>query len=108
MDGTYTLCFSNRMSTMTPKMVMFVMDTGETRQLADVGSATNDNVTRKFENNEKKSSIDFNFVSFLYLVHHNKLEELVSELGSSLNNIKREQEFMEIRERIHRSSELIE
>lgn len=38
------------------------------------------------------------------LVHHNKLEELVSELSASLNNIKHEQEFMEVRERIHRSS----
>lgn len=38
------------------------------------------------------------------LVHHNKLEELVGELSAQLNNIKREQEFMEIRERIHRSS----
>ena len=38
------------------------------------------------------------------LVHHNKLEELVSELAASLNNIKHEQEFMEVRERIHRAS----
>ena len=40
----------------------------------------------------------------LILVHHNKLEELVSELSASLNNIKHEQEFMEVRERIHRAS----
>jgi hypothetical protein len=40
------------------------------------------------------------------LVHHNKLEELVAELSASLNNIKHEQEFMEVRERIHRASKL--
>jgi hypothetical protein len=43
---------------------------------------------------------------FICLVHHNKLEELVAELSASLNNIKHEQEFMEVRERIHRSSKL--
>ena len=39
-------------------------------------------------------------------MHHNKLEELVAELGAQLNNIKHEQEFMEVRERIHRASKL--
>jgi hypothetical protein len=43
-------------------------------------------------------------IDMIYLVHHNKLEELVAELSASLNNIKHEQEFMEVRERIHRSS----
>jgi hypothetical protein len=40
------------------------------------------------------------------LVHHNKLEELVAELSASLSNVKHEQEFMEVRERIHRASTL--
>ena len=44
-------------------------------------------------------------VNSCLLAHHNKLEELVDELTSSLNSVKREQEFMEVRERIHRASE---
>ncbi|CAM4837710.1 unnamed protein product, partial [Rotaria magnacalcarata] len=36
-------------------------------------------------------------------LHHNKLEELVAELSASLTNVKHEQEFMEVRERIHRA-----
>lgn len=41
------------------------------------------------------------------VVHHNKLEELVAELSASLSNVKHEQEFMEVRERIHRASKSI-
>jgi len=76
-DGLYTYCFSNKMSTMTPKMVMFSMDVEESKAKAE------DNTTSD--------------------ASHSKLEEMISELSTSLTNVKHEQEYMEVRERIHRS-----
>ena len=92
------------MSTMTPKMVMFTMEVGETPKLDVPAGGTGENVTRKqIFHQSKNQSNDVFFV----LVHHNKLEELVAELSASLTNVKHEQEFMEVRERIHRASKLI-
>lgn len=45
MDGLYTLCFSNKMSTMTPKMLMFEMDTGDSPRLDMSADGTGDNAT---------------------------------------------------------------
>jgi len=72
LDGVYKYCFSNQMSTTTPKHVMFTMEIGETPN--------------------PDEHID-----------HNKLEEMVKELSQSLTGAKHEQEYMEVRDRIHRA-----
>ncbi|KAH0812246.1 hypothetical protein GEV33_010540 [Tenebrio molitor] len=72
--GTYTYCFSNKMSTMTPKVVMFNMAIGE---------------SPKAEAPEGENA--------------NKLEDMIRELSASLTGVKQEQEYMQVRDRIHRS-----
>ncbi|KAG8239668.1 hypothetical protein J437_LFUL013891 [Ladona fulva] len=74
--GVYTYCFSNKMSTMTPKVVMFNMDIGE----APPKEAAEDTEA-----------------------HHNKLDEMIRELSTTLAGVKHEQEYMQVRDRIHRS-----
>lgn len=79
-DGIYTYCFGNKMSTMTPKAVMFSMDIGEAPKTADPSaphSAQDDS--------------------------HGKLEEQIKELSAALTAVKHEQEYMTVRDRIHRS-----
>jgi len=44
----------------------------------------------------------------LYHTDQGKLEEMVSELSQGLAVIKHEQEYMEVRERIHRMSESVD
>nr|CAG4650470.1 EOG090X0D99 [Sida crystallina] len=76
-DGVYTYCFSNKMSTMTPKIVMFSMDVGDSpANLAAHDADANSN--------------------------HTKLEEMIKELSSALRTVKHEQDYMAVRERVHR------
>lgn len=68
------------MSTMTPKAVMFSMDVGDApkheTEHADAGAKAEE---------------------------HNKLEEQIKELAAALTSVKHEQEYMSVRDRIHRS-----
>nr|CAG4642028.1 EOG090X0D99 [Eurycercus lamellatus] len=77
MDGVYTYCFSNKMSTMTPKIVMFT---------TDVGEVTVDNGHPDTAGG-----------------NHTKLEEMIKELSSALRTVKHEQDYMNLRERVHRT-----
>ena len=70
MDGVYQYCFSNQMSTMTPKIVMFSMDIGDAPC-----DATNEG--------EDEAS-------------HNKLEDMIKELSTALTGVKHEQEYMQV------------
>lgn len=73
-NGIYTYCFSNKMSTMTPKVVMFNLEVGE------------------IPKQEEKEEPD-----------KNKLDSMIKDLTTSLTSVKREQEYMSVRDRIHRS-----
>ncbi|KAI6649554.1 hypothetical protein LOD99_6720 [Oopsacas minuta] len=70
-DGTYKYCFSNKMSTMTPKVLKFSVDMMEPTSSDLEGGSTG-------------------------------LEAMIQELSKGLTVVKHEQEYMEVRERIHR------
>ncbi|MFH4981863.1 hypothetical protein AB6A40_008572 [Gnathostoma spinigerum] len=82
MDGAYVYCFSNEMSTMTPKVVMFTMEIvppGETTPTNAAGAVTDVNA------------------------ESSRLEEMIKELSTALTSVKHEEEYMEVRERVHRT-----
>lgn len=80
MDGVYTYCFSNQMSTMTPKVIVFSMDV--------LGPPQPPGHPQSPQDTEADS---------------NKLEEMIRELSTALTSVKHEQEYMEVRERVHRA-----
>uniref|UniRef100_A0A915L510 GOLD domain-containing protein n=1 Tax=Romanomermis culicivorax TaxID=13658 RepID=A0A915L510_ROMCU len=88
MDGLYTYCFSNQMSTMTPKIVMFSLEIAE----APAPPSSNTGTGEMYEVLSPKNIGP----------DHNKVEEMVRELSSALTAVKHEQEYMEVRERVHR------
>ncbi|KAJ2942808.1 hypothetical protein O0L34_g14996 [Tuta absoluta] len=75
-SGRYTYCFSNKMSTMTPKVVMFNLEVGDS--------------PHKQQGEQEAAD-------------HNKLEDMIKELATTLKTVKHEQEYMQVRDRIHRS-----
>ena len=80
MDGVYTYCFGNQMSTMTPKVVMFTMEIVPPGAVGNANEAGADSTANSA-----------------------KLEEMVRELSTALTAVKHEQEYMEVRERVHRT-----
>jgi len=75
-DGVYTFCLGNKMSSITPKVVMFNIDVGAPP--SDINSETDETE------------------------EHSKLESMISELNVAMTGVKHEQDYMEVRERIHR------
>jgi len=76
-DGVYTFCLGNKMSTMTPKVVMFNIDKGAPPATINDGTDENE--------------------------EHSKLESMINELNVAMTGVKHEQDYMEVRERIHRA-----
>ena len=82
MDGAYTYCFSNHMSSMTVKVVVFSIDIVPPSKQVPGGSPP---------------GADPHDADSL------KLDEMIKELSNTLTAVKHEQEYMEVRERVHRS-----
>ncbi|XP_042233874.1 transmembrane emp24 domain-containing protein 2-like isoform X8 [Homarus americanus] len=91
MDGVYTYCFSNKMSTMTPKIVMFSMDVGEGIKPGHEAA------------NGEEGWYAQNLPHTGEAAGGNKMEDMIRELSAALSGVKHEQDYMEVRERIHRS-----
>lgn len=73
--GIYTVCFDNQKSSMTPKLVMFSVDVGESPNRAP-GAPGEDEVG------------------------HTKLEDMIRELSGTLTSVKHEQEYMHVSQAI--------
>ncbi|XP_076236680.1 transmembrane emp24 domain-containing protein 2 [Calliopsis andreniformis] len=81
LPGIYTYCFSNKKSSMTPKVVMFNTDIGENSKPVE-------------QTSDGKNAEDSN---------HNKIDDMIKELSTSLWGVKNEQEYMQVRDRTHRA-----
>ncbi|XP_042881047.1 transmembrane emp24 domain-containing protein 2-like isoform X7 [Penaeus japonicus] len=124
MDGVYTYCFSNKMSTMTPKIVMFSMDVGvaeeKTHKETADGAAEGDWPADHIQQTEWHGEIhndtgyqpgelpheDWQAVNYQHSIgegSNKNMEDMIRELSTALSGVKHEQDYMEIRERIHRS-----
>ncbi|XP_001604135.1 transmembrane emp24 domain-containing protein 2 [Nasonia vitripennis] len=81
--GIYTYCFSNQKGTMTPKVVMFNMDIGETPKQPGA-----DSPAAGAQEGDGPNA---------------KLDDVIKELSTSLWSVKSEQEYMQVRDRNHRT-----
>ncbi|XP_066953606.1 transmembrane emp24 domain-containing protein 2 isoform X5 [Macrobrachium rosenbergii] len=110
MDGVYTYCFSNKMSTMTPKIVMFSMDVGEPDTKSASAGGTGEEGYGMDPYFQPGMSTEFPYQAGLsprpyYIPGEggNKMEDMIRELSAALSGVKHEQDYMEVRDRIHRS-----
>ena len=69
--GVYTVCFNNEKSSMTPKVVMFSIDVGETPHRAPGAPS------------EQEAG-------------HSKLDDMIRELSGTLTSVRHEQEYMHV------------
>ncbi|XP_067634648.1 transmembrane emp24 domain-containing protein 2 [Eurosta solidaginis] len=76
--GIYRVCFNNERSSMTPKLVMFSLEVSDAPHRA-AGAPSEDEVG------------------------HTKLEDMIQQLSNTLTGVKHEQEYMHVRDKIHRS-----
>lgn len=74
--GIYTYCFSNQKGTMTPKVVMFNMEIGETPK-----QAGGDDAAGGAQEGDSANA---------------KLDDMIKELSTSLWSVKSEQEYMQV------------
>lgn len=81
MNGPVRFCFSNKISTVTHKVVMFSID------VVDLKKPKADGEGGEEEEDET----------------HSKLETMMADLAGQMTTVKHEQEYMEVRERIHRA-----
>ncbi|XP_066953602.1 transmembrane emp24 domain-containing protein 2 isoform X2 [Macrobrachium rosenbergii] len=122
MDGVYTYCFSNKMSTMTPKIVMFSMDVGEPDTKSASAGGTGEEGYGMDPYFQPGMSTEFPYQAGMssppplpyqpglsprpyYIPGEggNKMEDMIRELSAALSGVKHEQDYMEVRDRIHRS-----
>ena len=80
MNGPIRFCFSNKISTVTHKVVMFSIDVSDLKKPKADGEGG--------EEEEDET--------------HSKLETMMADLAGQMTTVKHEQEYMEVRERIHR------
>lgn len=80
-EGRYSFCFNNHMSTVTPKEVMFAIESGDDKPLVD-----------KFDDYSSLEKEE---------IQPEKLEKMIRELKWSIHRIKEEQDYMEVRDRVH-------
>lgn len=86
------------MSTMTPKVLLFTVDI--------VPPVHHDN--KAVQSNKNEDGIFyFLYINILFFTAESeKLEEMIKDLSNLLTAVKHEQEYMEVREKVHRSSKL--